>query len=92
MPPGASKKSKCRCRPHEIPDRYELKPIMGSLPGREGFEAVHRSTVGERGAIDSEILDFAASGGWIVFTPDLDLVCCSRPADKESQCRSGSTP
>lgn len=34
---------------------------------------MHWSTVSERGAAHSEILDFAASGGWIVFTHDLDF-------------------
>ena len=48
MPRGASKKSKCRCRLHEIPDR-------------------------QPSAADSEMLDFAAANGWIVFTHDLDF-------------------
>jgi len=48
MPRGGWKRSKCRCRLHEIPDR-------------------------QPSAADSEILDFAAANGWIVFTHDLDF-------------------
>jgi predicted nuclease of predicted toxin-antitoxin system len=50
-----------------------LSPLWVPFLAGEKFEAVHWSTVGEPGAADSEILDFAASGGWIVFTHDLDF-------------------
>jgi len=50
-----------------------LSPLWVSFLANQGFEAVHWSTVGHPGAPDSEILDFAAANGWIVFTHDLDF-------------------
>jgi hypothetical protein len=41
MPRGASKRSKCLCRLHEIPDRYEPEPLWVSFLNDQGFEAVH---------------------------------------------------
>ena len=45
-----------------------LSPLWISFLSEHGFEAVHWSTIGEPGAVDSEIFDFAAAKGWIVFT------------------------
>jgi predicted nuclease of predicted toxin-antitoxin system len=73
MPHGALKKSKCRCRPHEIPHRHEPESALDLLPSGKGFTAVHWSTVGQPSAADSEIFDFAAANDWIVFTHDLDF-------------------
>jgi predicted nuclease of predicted toxin-antitoxin system len=73
MPRGESKKSKCHCRLHEAPDRHEPQSAMGELLGRPGSGTVHWSTIGQPEASDSEILDFAAENGWIVFTHDLDF-------------------
>jgi predicted nuclease of predicted toxin-antitoxin system len=50
-----------------------LSPLWVSFFANHGFEAVHWSTVGLPGAADSEIFDFAAANGWIVFTHDLDF-------------------
>jgi len=50
-----------------------LSPLWVQFLTDRGFEAVHWSTVGEINAPDSEILQFAAANGWIVFTHDLDF-------------------
>jgi predicted nuclease of predicted toxin-antitoxin system len=50
-----------------------LSPLWVPFLANQGFEAVHWSTVGQPKAPDSEILDFAAANGWIVFTHDLDF-------------------
>src|SRR5437588_10209371 len=50
-----------------------LSPQWVSYLASQGFEAVHWSTVGQPEAADSEIFDFAAANGWIVFTHDLDF-------------------
>ena len=39
----------------------------------QGWEAVHWSTIGEPGATDREIMDWAASHQHVVFTHDLDF-------------------
>ena len=43
-----------------------LSPLWVPFMAGKGVEAVHWSTVGQAGATDSEILDFAATRGWIV--------------------------
>jgi len=50
-----------------------LSPLWVSFLAEKGFESVHWSTVGQPGAADSEIFDFAAANDWIVFTHDLDF-------------------
>jgi predicted nuclease of predicted toxin-antitoxin system len=45
----------------------------------EGIDAIHWSTVGRPEAADSEIFDFAAVNGFIVFTHDLDFGIFWRP-------------
>jgi len=50
-----------------------LSPLWVSYLASQGFEVVHWSTVGQPEAADGEILDFAATNGWIVFTHDLDF-------------------
>jgi len=50
-----------------------LSPLWVPFLTNQGFEAVHWSAVGRSEAPDSEILDFAAASGWIVFTHDLDF-------------------
>jgi predicted nuclease of predicted toxin-antitoxin system len=50
-----------------------LSPFWVSFLNSHGFEAVHWSTIGQPSAPDPEILDFAASNSWIVFTHDLDF-------------------
>jgi predicted nuclease of predicted toxin-antitoxin system len=50
-----------------------LSPLWVKFLTSRRFEAVHWSTVGQPNAPDSEILQFAAANGWIVFTHDLDF-------------------
>jgi predicted nuclease of predicted toxin-antitoxin system len=50
-----------------------LSPLWVPFLAEHGFGAIHWSTVGQPGAADSEIIDFAAANGWIVFTHDLDF-------------------
>jgi predicted nuclease of predicted toxin-antitoxin system len=50
-----------------------LSPLWVPFLADEGIEAVHWSAVGEAWATDSEILEFAAASGRIVFTHDLDF-------------------
>jgi len=38
-----------------------------------GFEAIHWSQVGDPGASDRTIMDYAAAQGYVVFTHDLDF-------------------
>jgi predicted nuclease of predicted toxin-antitoxin system len=50
-----------------------LSPLCVSFLASEGVDAIHWSAIGRSQAADSEILDFAAANGWIVFTHDLDF-------------------
>jgi predicted nuclease of predicted toxin-antitoxin system len=50
-----------------------LSPLWAPFLTGQGFGAVHWSIVGRPEAPDSEILDFAAAHGWVVFTHDLDF-------------------
>jgi predicted nuclease of predicted toxin-antitoxin system len=50
-----------------------LSPLWVAFLTDQGFEALHWSTVGQPEAADTEIFDFAAAKGWIVFTHDLDF-------------------
>ena len=45
---------------------------VGVLESR-GYEALHWSQVGDKGAEDTEILEWARAHGYIVFTNDLDF-------------------
>jgi hypothetical protein len=67
----------------KLPIDMNLSPLWVSFLAGEGVDAIHRSAVGRPQAADSEILDFAAANGWIVFTP--------RPgfADQQTRCHSG---
>jgi predicted nuclease of predicted toxin-antitoxin system len=50
-----------------------LSPLWVQFLVENGIEAVHWSTVGEPTAPDSQILEHAASNGFVVFTHDLDF-------------------
>ena len=50
-----------------------LSPRWVTALGTSGFEAVHWSAVGRVDAADSEIMDFAATHGYVVLTHDLDF-------------------
>jgi predicted nuclease of predicted toxin-antitoxin system len=50
-----------------------LSPEWIDALQREGFEALHWSSVGEPDAEDGEILTWCSRHNWIVFTNDLDF-------------------
>lgn len=45
-----------------------LSPLWSNFLAEQGFEATHWSKIGQAGAADIKIFDFAAAGNWIVFT------------------------
>jgi len=50
-----------------------LSPQWVQFLVKNGIEAIHWSTVGKSNAPDSEIVNHAASEGFVVFTHDLDF-------------------
>lgn len=50
-----------------------LSPDWISVFEKEGWQAVHWSTVGDLRASDSEVMEWARTNGFIVFTHDLDF-------------------
>ncbi len=50
-----------------------LSPLWVEALSAEGFEAVHWSTVGDPGAPDLDIMDWARNEDHVVFTHDLDF-------------------
>lgn len=50
-----------------------LSPSWVEVFHREGWEAVHWSSVGKATAPDSAILDWAAANEYVLFTHDLDF-------------------
>ena len=50
-----------------------LSPRWVQFLVTHGIEAVHWSTIGEPGAPNSKVLDYAAANGLVVFTHDLDF-------------------
>jgi len=50
-----------------------LSPRWVAMLGTSGFETVHWSAVGRIDAPDSEIMNFAATNGYVVLTHDLDF-------------------
>ena len=50
-----------------------LSPDWAPTLQRRGWNAVHWSTVGEPGASDREIMDWAVDHQYVVFTHDLDF-------------------
>ncbi len=50
-----------------------LSPEWAPVLQRQGWSAVHWSTVGDPRAADRTIMDWAAANGYIVFTHDLDF-------------------
>jgi predicted nuclease of predicted toxin-antitoxin system len=49
-----------------------LSPQWITVLGKAGFEAVHWSAVGKPNVSDREIMTWARSNGYVVFTHDLD--------------------
>lgn len=50
-----------------------LSPLWVQFLVERGIEATHWSAIGKPNAPDSQILDYAASNGSVVFTHDLDF-------------------
>ena len=50
-----------------------LSPTWVGFLQREGFEAVHWSSVGDPRATDATIMEWARNAGSVVFTNDLDF-------------------
>lgn len=50
-----------------------LSPLWIAFLAEREIEAIHWSSVGKRSAPDSEIFDYAAAHGLVVFTHDLDF-------------------
>ena len=50
-----------------------LSPEWVAVLIRNGWEALHWSTVGDPGASDHIIMDWALANGYIIFTHDLDF-------------------
>jgi predicted nuclease of predicted toxin-antitoxin system len=50
-----------------------LSPLWVDELAKDGFAAVHWSTIGDPGAMDREIMDWARSNSHVVFTHDLDF-------------------
>jgi predicted nuclease of predicted toxin-antitoxin system len=50
-----------------------LSPTWVQFLIAHGVEAQHWSAIGQGSAPDSQILDYAASNGFVVFTNDLDF-------------------
>jgi predicted nuclease of predicted toxin-antitoxin system len=50
-----------------------LSPDWVEIFERQGWQALHWSTVGDSGATDSVIMGWASANGYVVFTHDLDF-------------------
>jgi predicted nuclease of predicted toxin-antitoxin system len=50
-----------------------LSPELADVLVREGYNAVHWSSVGKIDALDSEIFEYAIRNDYVVFTHDLDF-------------------
>jgi predicted nuclease of predicted toxin-antitoxin system len=50
-----------------------LSPLWIGFLEQHGFEAVHRSSLGAANAADTEIMERARNGEFVVFTHDLDF-------------------
>ena len=50
-----------------------LSPDWVAAFAANGIETIHWSSVGEHNAKDEEILDYARTNGYVVFTHDLDF-------------------
>jgi predicted nuclease of predicted toxin-antitoxin system len=72
-----------------------LSPTWVAVFYREGWEAVHWSSIGKSNAPDTELLDWAAANKFILFTHDLDfgvlLASKSRRGPSVIQLRSQET-
>ncbi len=71
---------------HEGSCRYEPVARLATLLSDAGFEAAHRSAVGQPNAPDPEIMAHAKTHDFVVLTHDLDLsaILAATNADKPS--------
>ena len=67
-----------------------LSPRWIALLTTSGFEALHRSTVGQANARDTEIMAWAAANGYVVLTHDLDQRYPGNHSRHGSERRAGS--
>lgn len=72
---GVSKKLKFHSfrNQHENINRYEPFPKWVSTLLKAGWEAIHWSNIGKPNAPDHEIMEYAKSNGYVIFTHDLDF-------------------
>jgi len=50
-----------------------LSPLWVQFFTNAGFESVHWSKIGLHSAPDTEIMDYASTNGYVIFTHDLDF-------------------
>lgn len=50
-----------------------LSPQWVKFLTDSGFDSVHWSTVGSPSALDRQIMDYASTNGFVIFTHDLDF-------------------
>lgn len=50
-----------------------LSPLWVEFLAGAGFASIHWSGIGKRDAPDSEIMDYASTHGFVIFTHDLDF-------------------
>ncbi len=50
-----------------------LPPAWAAVLSAEGWDTIHWSAVGDPGALDHEIMEWARAHGYVVFTHDLDF-------------------
>lgn len=70
---GEWKKSKFHFPQREFLIDMNLSPLWVKFLAEAGLESVHWSAVGAPSAPDSEIMEYAASNGFVIFTHDLDF-------------------
>lgn len=73
MPRGALKKLNYRLSPLKILVDMNLSPDWTAAFAAEKIESVHRSSVGDPRAEDTEITEYARANDYVVFTHDLDF-------------------
>lgn len=61
-----------------------LSPAWVNFLAEAGIEATHWSSVGDPRASDEELMSFARSGHWVVFTHDLDFTTILAVTNAES--------
>jgi predicted nuclease of predicted toxin-antitoxin system len=52
---------------------FNLSPLWCGILSAEGWNTIHWSKTGDPRATDKEIMEWARTQGWVVFTHDLDF-------------------